>query len=220
LTLVAGFRLEPRPRALVSFYGYGAITGSWITQPAPGYNQRPAVSREQAFEATGDSPISDTSSGESTDDRYQLYIFCRPQGTWPEVVSGHDPKTEQRWYAQYEPLRNVTPAYPPTILLRGKADDDVPFEQSVLMAEAFERHGVTYEFVTNPAWGHMFDAAQSDSPPVEGAFRQVLVFLDRHVRHWPVALRGERRCRWRKPSLAERRRSGRIPPIEHSAQSG
>src|ERR1700736_1736422 len=29
LTLMAGFRLHPRPKALVAFYGYGDIAGKW-----------------------------------------------------------------------------------------------------------------------------------------------------------------------------------------------
>ncbi len=33
LTLMAGFCVNPRPKALVSFYGYGDIAGSWYGQP-------------------------------------------------------------------------------------------------------------------------------------------------------------------------------------------
>jgi acetyl esterase/lipase len=37
LTLVSGYRLQPRPQALVSFYGYGDIIGEWYTRPSPTY---------------------------------------------------------------------------------------------------------------------------------------------------------------------------------------
>ena len=35
LTLMAGFCLNPRPRALVAFYGYGDIAGKWYSDPDP-----------------------------------------------------------------------------------------------------------------------------------------------------------------------------------------
>jgi acetyl esterase/lipase len=182
LTLMAGFRLVPRPKALVSFYGYGDLTGPWYAQPDSFYNQKPSVSKDQAFAAVGDSVISGTPTRSLTGGRYQFYLYCRQQGLWPIEVSGHDPDKERAWFSPYEPLRNVTKAYPPTVLLHGEKDTDVPFEQSVLMAEALKRHGVEYEFIANPDWGHMFDGGGWDDPAVQEAFDRVLTFLEKHVR--------------------------------------
>ena len=58
LTLMAGFIFKPSPKALVSFYGYGDITGSWYSQPDSFYNQNPTISRDQAFEFIGNTIIS------------------------------------------------------------------------------------------------------------------------------------------------------------------
>ena len=38
LAQVAGFRLRPRLRAVVSLYGYGDITGPWLSRPDPSFN--------------------------------------------------------------------------------------------------------------------------------------------------------------------------------------
>ena len=46
LTLMAGFSVYPRPKALVSFYGYGDIIGDWYSKPSPFYCRMPAVSEE------------------------------------------------------------------------------------------------------------------------------------------------------------------------------
>ena len=43
LTLMAGFRFQPRPKALVSFYGYGDIVGDWYSRPDPFYLREPLV---------------------------------------------------------------------------------------------------------------------------------------------------------------------------------
>jgi acetyl esterase/lipase len=37
LTLMSGFSVSPRPKALVSFYGYGDISADWIARPDPFY---------------------------------------------------------------------------------------------------------------------------------------------------------------------------------------
>ena len=182
LTLMAGFRLNPRPKALVSFYGYGDITGPWYSQPDPFYNQMPTVSRDKALEVVGDSTISSTPAQFSADRRFQFYLYCRQQGLWPREVTGHDPQKERDWYREYEPLRNVTPEYPPTVLLHGEKDTDVPFEQSSLMAEALKRNGVRYEFIRNPDWDHGFDDAGMEDPAVEKAFRRILTFLNKQLR--------------------------------------
>ena len=33
LTLMSGFLIEPRPKALVSYWGYGDIAGDWYSRP-------------------------------------------------------------------------------------------------------------------------------------------------------------------------------------------
>lgn len=180
LTLMAGVRLKPRPDALVSFYGYGDITGPWYSQPSAFHNQRPPISREDAVETVGPNP---PPAERWSDGRPKFYLYCRQQGLWPVEVSGHDPKKDGKWFRDYEPARLVTESYPPTLLLHGETDTDVPFEQSVLMAEELKRRGVEHELITNPKWGHMFDGSWNNwsDEEVQDAFGRVLVFLDKHV---------------------------------------
>ena len=47
LTLMSGFHVKPSPRALVAFWGYADITGSWYSRPDAFYNQQPAVPKEK-----------------------------------------------------------------------------------------------------------------------------------------------------------------------------
>ncbi len=76
----------------------------------------------------------------------------------------------------------VNPDYPPTLLLHGEKDNDVPFEQSVLMAKSLEKNNVVYEFIRNADWGHVFDGKGLKDPLVKEAFEQILVFLADHVK--------------------------------------
>ena len=59
LTLMTGFRVEPRPKALVSFWGYGDIAGAWYSRPDPFYRSQPLVSEKEARGAVGRAVISE-----------------------------------------------------------------------------------------------------------------------------------------------------------------
>ena len=56
LTLMSGFCFDPRPKALVSFYGYGDITVAWYSRPDPFYVKQPAVPREEAYAGVSGPP--------------------------------------------------------------------------------------------------------------------------------------------------------------------
>ena len=176
LALMAGVRLKPRPAAVVSFYGYGDITAEWYSRPDPFYNRQPAVSKEEAYQVVGTRVIAEDEAAK----RERFYLYTRQQGLWPREVVGHDPDRERKLFDPLCPLRNVTTGYPPTLLLHGDNDTDVPFEQSVLMAKELERHGIQHEFIAMPGRGHGFDADMSD-PTIAASFDRVLSFLKKQL---------------------------------------
>jgi acetyl esterase/lipase len=177
LTLAAGFRVEPRPRALVSFWGYGDITGAWYSRPDPFYSRMPLVPKTEAYAAVG-GPVISESSGKNN--RHRFYLYCRQQGLWPKEVTGHDPDMEAKAFEPFCPLRNVTAQYPPTLLIHGTKDTDVPYEQSALMAKELSRHGVEHELRTVPDTGHGLAGAE---PAVVAEVQdRVLAFLNKHLR--------------------------------------
>ena len=49
LALMAGIRGRPSPKAIVSFYGYGNISGDWYSRPSLYYLRRPRVTKEVAL---------------------------------------------------------------------------------------------------------------------------------------------------------------------------
>jgi acetyl esterase/lipase len=177
LALMAGFVLNPRPKAVVAFYGYGDIRGEWYSRPDPFYCRQPAVTKEEAFQSVGTRVISDD-QGES---RERFYLYTRQKGLWPGQVTGHDPDTEPGTFVPFCPLRNVTRDYPPTLLLHGDKDTDVPYEQSVLMAGELERNGIQHELITMSGRGHGFDGDMGD-PVVSATFDRVLKFLEKQLK--------------------------------------
>jgi acetyl esterase/lipase len=162
LTLMAGWRVQPRPRALVSFWGYGDIAGKWYSQPDAFYRRQPLVSKEEA-DATGGA---------------KLYLYCRQQGLWPKVLTGCDAQTEPRAFDPFCPVRNVTRDYTPTLLIHGTKDTDVPYELSVQMDKELAAHGVAHQFITIPEGGHGFGKADTDV--AARTYLQVVAFLNKH----------------------------------------
>lgn len=177
LTLMAGFAVEPRPRALIPVYGYGDIIGDWYSKPDPFYCQQPAVTLEASEWHKGGPETSELYEGRG---KGGLYLYCRQHGLWPLAVGGVDPAKDPAFFTPYNPVQNVTPAYPPTLLLHGDQDTDVPHAQSVQMAGELARQGVRHELITIKGGGHGFDG-KMDDPVVRDTFARVLAFLREHL---------------------------------------
>ena len=177
LTLMSGFCVAPRPKALVAFYGYGDIVGDWYSKPDPFYCQQPRVSEAESGRFVEGPVISEPYAGRGKD---KFYLYCRQNGLWPQEVGGQNPESNPAFFIPYCPVKNVTDEYPPTMLLHGNKDTDVPYEQSVLMAATLKERGVQHRFVTIKKGGHGFDG-NMDSPLVQDTFRHVVDFLDAHL---------------------------------------
>jgi acetyl esterase/lipase len=177
LSLMAGFCFQPQPRAIVSFYGYGDIVGEWYCQPDPFYCQQPLVTRDDAVQSIGKHVVSEDSSG----DRERFYLYTRQQGIWPEEVVGHDPAQEPEAFDSFCPVRNLSKDYPPTLLLHGDQDTDVPHEQSLMMAEELEKSGVYHEMISLEGLGHGFDG-EMQNPKIARTFDRVLMFLENFLK--------------------------------------
>ena len=108
-----------------------------------------------------------------------LYLYCRQTGQWPKLVSGFDPHSESKKFLPYEPVRNVTKDYPPTILIHGTKDTDVPYKQSTLMAEQFKRHKVPHRLVTVKNAGH--GLAGGKAGEIEAAYEEAVRYITKHV---------------------------------------
>jgi acetyl esterase/lipase len=159
LSLLAGYLFEPRPRALASFWGYGDITAPWEVDPSAHYRQMDLVTREDADNSLSAPPLQDPAVGV---DRSCFYLYCRQQGKWLEEVTAHDPHEDNAWFDRYCPIRNVAPEFPPTVLVHGEVDTDVPHAESARLAARFAEVGVNHRFISLAGVGHGFAGARPE----------------------------------------------------------
>jgi acetyl esterase/lipase len=176
LALSLGQRAAPRPRAIVSFYGYGDIMGSWYAEPDEFYLRQSHVAETDARSGVGGRVVSSTEGEE----RWRFYRYCRQHGTWVREVAGPELNGDPAALESFCPARHVTPTHPPTLLLHGDQDSDVPLAQSLLMATEFRRNSVVHTMLTIAGREHMFDGDGQDPAAVE-AFAEVLSFLREHL---------------------------------------
>jgi acetyl esterase/lipase len=177
LSLISGYALQPRPRALASLFGFSDITLDWEAKPSAHYRQFPLVTAEAAWAAVGKVPMSEPTADR---DRSEFYVHCRQHGRWLEHVAGRDPEREPRWFDMYCPVRNVTPAFPPTLLIHGTDDTDVPAQESKNMVAALARAGVPHALLLLRGTGHGFAGATPEQ--VAAAERHVADFLVKPLR--------------------------------------
>lgn len=176
LSLIAGYREKPAPRAIVSFWGYGDIAGDWYNKPDAFYSQQPAVPKEEAYASVGKAPVSEPDGKQK---RNRFYLYCRQNGLWTHEVAGHDIASNSRSLDRYCPIRNVTPAYPPTFLIHGTKDTDVPYAQSAAMDKELSRVGVVHEFITVKDGPHGLGGV--DKTVVANLYERVMAFLNKQM---------------------------------------
>lgn len=175
LTLMSGFWVEPRPKALISISGYGNIVGTWYSRPSEFYlHDRAPITKEEACQYLSSTCVSERMSSQS-----QFYYYCRQKGIWPQEVAGHDPDSEAQWFEPYCPVRNISAKYPPTVLIHGTADTDVPWDESDAMDKALTLYQVPHKFISVPGAGHALqDVAENDKARI---FEETMAFVKQHM---------------------------------------
>jgi acetyl esterase/lipase len=178
LTLITGYRVRPKPKALVALYGFGDLIGDWSSKPNPypRYNLR-KISREEAESQTDGTVISDSS--ERKGDGGLIYMYCRQNGLWSEEVSGFARSTIADEITPFEPIRNVTPVWPPTLLIHGTQDTDVPYEQSESMAKKFKQKGVPFTLIPIEHGEHGLEGG--DPQKITEAYKTMAKFIKEHL---------------------------------------
>jgi acetyl esterase/lipase len=179
LTMMTGICVQPPPRALVAYWGYGDVDGDWYTKPSEFYREHtPLVDKAAALKAVG-GPVLTEASGKIGQARGSYYRYLRQNGLWTGEVSGLNPAERAR-LDPYCPVRNITSKYPPILMVHGTKDTDVPYELSANMARELARHKVPHELITVEGGGH--GLGDGDPKRIAEAHARALAFIREQLR--------------------------------------
>jgi fermentation-respiration switch protein FrsA (DUF1100 family) len=176
--MMTGCVIEPRPVALVAYFGYGDIDGPWLTNPSQHYRKTvPLISEEQARAVIGDTVLTGSLPGGK--DRKQYYLYCRQNGLWPHAVTGWDPMRQREKFTPYCPVRSLPDDYPPLLMIHGTSDTDVPVDTSIAMADALTKRKLPHELILIPNAEHGLGGG--DPQLVAKAHQRAVAFLKEHL---------------------------------------
>lgn len=105
------------------------MVSSWYADPSPHARHLKSTMTDEemaAFEAGP--PVANSRERKGSGGAY--YSMTRRLGVWFLKVTGCDPVKERTRFIPYMAANNVTADYPPTLLIHGNVDTDVPYEQS------------------------------------------------------------------------------------------
>jgi len=183
LALLTAVSLQPPPSAVVSLYGYGDVADVVFQTPHAFSATSPVVDAVAARSHIGNRELSEGDLA-----RIDFFFQCREAGTWPaEVLGPHLGAPGSS--TSVEAL--LTSAMPPTLLLHGDRDVDVPIEMSERIAERLTQAGVEHELIRMHGYNHAFDVFDTyppsgpprglSDPAVSVAFDRIVEFLGDHL---------------------------------------
>ncbi len=181
LTLMTGIVVKPAPTVLVSYYGYGDVDGDWYKRHSQHYRTTvPLVAEALARAAVGKEVLTGTDNkNPAHQGRSSYYLYLRQNGLWTEEVTGFDPNTQKEQLDPYCPVRQISSSYPPTLLIHGTADTDVPYELSVDMDRALTQHNIPHELFTVPNGNHGLSRRNTTADPavIDNAHARAAEFI-------------------------------------------
>ena len=168
----------PRPKALVSAWGYADLLADWYTKPWPLFADQ-SVDRDTAYGEVYKEVLTETSGSSGHPARKAIYVYLRREGLSTKELTGFDPETQREKILPLCPRFNVTPDYPPTLLVHRERDDQVPVSESINMAAALKAKGVAHELKLFPTGKHSLNNSTPEQLAAEGACMHS--FLRRHL---------------------------------------
>lgn len=176
-TYLATSRMKQKPKAIVSYWGYGEFDPDWTTVQSKDHGD--PVKKDDALRGVNQGVVTAPTKVQAPG-RSAFYHYTRQNGIWSKEVTGLDPVKDKEKLDKLCPVRNITKQFPPTLMVHGDIDTDVPYACSLRMVEAFKQQGVPYELITVENSGHGLSGG--DKEKVKAAHDRALTFIREHLK--------------------------------------
>ncbi len=155
LTMLSGAIVQPKPQALLAYWGYGDIDNKWAMSASTHHGMNTPEENKAALAAVSQGKVFTNSDDPAVQKGRGLYYRgLRQTGAWSREVTGIDAAKEPGKLDPYCPVKLITKDYPPIMMIHGTADTDVPYSCSSDMAVELKKHGVPHELLTIPNAEH------------------------------------------------------------------
>jgi len=158
LALISGYKLTPRPRAIIAFYPYCSnYNDIAVSDPTTQPSEELLTLMSEADESVSAYYYTNTTS----DPRRTLWakLTAEKKGGW--VMVSRDPEESAESIVKklkvFSAIDNIDQDYPPTYLTHGMKDGVVLFSQSIQMAEKLQEYNVDFKLDLIYGNGHMYD---------------------------------------------------------------
>lgn len=158
--------LNIKPKGVISYYGYGFLTPDWHNTPSNYYLKYPLVEFKDVKYLIEDEPLLSS----PVNPRFLLYLYTRQTGKWWNFISDNN---EDDFLKDFS-LRDVDLSnYPPVFLAHNTKDNDVPYEESIQLANKIKN----VKLFTCTTGDHDFDR-NTDSPDTIKLIKETIEFLN------------------------------------------
>lgn len=171
-TFLATTRMKHKPKAVVSYWGYGEFDPDWTKVNSKDHGD--PVAKDVAMKGVNDGVVTAPTKEQATG-RSLFYRYTRQNGLWSKIVTGFDPVNDKEKLAKLSPVNGITSDFPPTMMVHGTIDTDVPYVCAERLAAALKAKGVKCELVTVEKAGH--GLSDGDKEKVQAAHDKALAFI-------------------------------------------
>lgn len=155
----------PKPRKIISLYGYPTLEDSRLQQPSGYYQSFPPVPFMDYYSLIQSKPICSVELSK----RFSLYVAYRQTGNWiKEILGKNDIKDYGLNKKQLEHL-------PPVFIAASRQDQDIPFEISEEMSQLIPDN---YFFPIDENLPHDFDN-NTTIPVGRQVYQKILEWLEK-----------------------------------------
>jgi len=163
LALIAGYKLSPRPKAIVAFYPYCSNYNDLaVSDPTTQPSEELLAMMSQVNQSISAYYYANTTS----DSRLALWekMTDEKKGGWAMVSRDPEESAESiiEKLKAFSAIDNIDEEYPPTYLAHGLRDGVVLFSQSIQMAEKLQENKIDFQLDLIYGAGHMYDRRSMD----------------------------------------------------------
>ncbi len=180
LTMLSGAIAQPKPQALLAYWGYGDIDGPWTMAASKDHGMNTPEDTKTGLASVNQGKVWTNSDDPSVQKGRGLYYRgLRQTGAWGREVTGIDAAKQPGKLDPYCPVKLITKDYPPILMIHGTADTDVPYSCSTDMARELKKHGIVHELISIPNAEH--GLRDGDPQLIAKANARALDFILQHA---------------------------------------